>query len=337
MTAHESMFDRNDILRAWCDHLPAGAPIAELERLVDAFVDRLGVAPSPRSPQRGPVIRDRTGRVLSALPAGQRWTTFDLLNVEQQATAMVRQRLDQHVAVIEPGDVLSVLRAWPTLSDEQVRAVVTMTASGNGVDIVTAPAGAGKTYAFAAARQVWERAGYRVIGAAPTGVAADELATAAGIPSTTIARLRIALDNGEPGGLDPRTVLVIDEAGTAGTRDLAALLDHVARAERRWCCRRPPTAPRDRRGRPVRRADRPATRDRAPRQPPPTRQWERDALRHVRDGDPRWARRYMDHGRITIGETAEETKACSSPTGGHPEPAVKTPSCSPAADRPSPS
>ena len=27
LTAHDSSFDRNDILRAWCDALPAGAPI----------------------------------------------------------------------------------------------------------------------------------------------------------------------------------------------------------------------------------------------------------------------------------------------------------------------
>ena len=68
-----------------------------------------------------------------------------------------------------------------------------------------------------------------MIGAAHTGVAADELAMAAGIPSTTIARLLIAIDRGEPGGLDDRTVLVVDEAGTAGTRDLARLLDEVDR------------------------------------------------------------------------------------------------------------
>ena len=50
-----------------------------------------------------------------------------------------------------------------------------MTQSGNGVDVLTAPAGAGKTFAFAAAREAWERGGHRVVGAAHTGVAADEL------------------------------------------------------------------------------------------------------------------------------------------------------------------
>ena len=45
-----------------------------------------------------------------------------------------------------------------------------------------------------------------MIGAAHTGVAADELSNAAGIPSTTIARLLIAIDRDEPGGLDLDTV-----------------------------------------------------------------------------------------------------------------------------------
>ena len=150
--------------------------------------------------------------------------------------------------------------------------MVEMTTSGNGVDILTAPGGAGKTYALATAREAWERAGYRVIGAAHTGVAADDLFDKTGIPSTTIARLLIAIHRGEPGGLDARTVLVVEEAGTAGTRDLAAIFAHANQRPRQGrAARRPEAAARDRRRWPVRRADRPATGARAARQPPPTR------------------------------------------------------------------
>ena len=124
-----------------------------------------------------------------------------------------------------------------------------MTQSGNGVDVLTAPAGAGKTFAFAAARDAWERAGYRVVGAAHTGVAADELSMAAGIPSTTIARLLIAIERSEPGGLDARTVLVIDEAG-----------------HRRHT--RPRPHPRRGRTAPARRRCSSATHDSSPRSPP---------------------------------------------------------------------
>ena len=215
-----------------------------------------------------------------------------------------------------------------------------MTQSGNGVDVLTAPAGAGKTFAFAAARDAWERAGYRVIGAAHTGVAADELAMAAGIPSTTIARLLIAIDRGEPGGLDDRTVLVVDEAGTAGTRDLARLLAEVERTGAKvvlsgdpkqlpeiaagglfaaLTARQPTIELKDNR-----------------RQ---QHEWEIEALRQLRDGDTTTALdAYLDHGRITVGDDADHTKTLLlADWWASRRRAATTPSCSPAAAPTSPS
>jgi conjugative relaxase-like TrwC/TraI family protein len=312
LTAHQSSYDRNDILRAWCDALPAGAPIDELERLADELVDRMAVARlTGVVPTRGPVIRDAVGRVLSSLPAGERWTTFELLNVEHAALHTARGSLDRGVAVCDQQDLEAGLRSSPSLSGEQVRVVVEMTTSGNGVEILTALAGAGKTYSLATAREVWERAGFRVIGAAHTGVAADDLQDKSGIPSTTIASLLIALHRGEPGGLDDRTVLVVDEAGNAGTRDLAALLEHADRAGSKvvlvgdprqlpeiaagglfagLIARQPVLELHDNR-----------------RQ---REEWECEALRQIRDGDPSAAlAAYHTHGRIIIGDTAEDTRA----------------------------
>ena len=45
LTAHDSSFDRNDILRAWCDALPAGAPIERIEDLAERLIDRMETAP----------------------------------------------------------------------------------------------------------------------------------------------------------------------------------------------------------------------------------------------------------------------------------------------------
>ena len=41
--------------------------------------------------------------------------------------------------------------------------------SGNGVEVVQALAGTGKTYTAGVLREVYERAGYTAIGVAPTG------------------------------------------------------------------------------------------------------------------------------------------------------------------------
>jgi len=185
-----------------------------------------------------------------------------------------------------------------------------MSQSGNGIDVLTAPAGAGKTFAFAAARAAWERSGYRVIGAAQTGVAADELSMAAGVPSTTIARLLMAIDRNEPGGLDARTVLVVDEAGTAGTRDLARLLGEVERTGAKAVLvgdpkqlpeiaagglfaalteRQPVIELKDNRRQQY--------------------EWEIEALRQLRDGDTtRALDAYLQHDRISVGFDAHHTK-----------------------------
>ena len=78
--------------------------------------------------------------------------------------------------------------------------------SGHGVDVLTAPAGGGKTYTLKTARQVWEATGYQVIGAALAARAAAELQSAAGIPSSTLTRLLGRLDRTS---MEPNTVLVI--------------------------------------------------------------------------------------------------------------------------------
>jgi conjugative relaxase-like TrwC/TraI family protein len=311
LTAHHSSFERNDILQAWCEALPAGAPIERIEDLAELLIDRLETAPLHNIvPGKGAVIRDASGRTISRLPARQRWTTFELLDIERRALDTAHALLEAGRAVCDEGTVLAALRRSRSLSEEQVAAVIQMTTSGNGVDVLTAPAGAGKTFAFATARDAWELAGYRVIGAAHTGVAADELAMAAGITSTTIARLLIAIDRNEPGGLDERTMLVIDEAGTAGTRDLARLLDEVQRTgAKAVLVGDPKQLPEIAAGglfaalterQPVI-----ELRDNRRQQ----HEWEIEALRQLRDGNTTHAlHAYLDHDRITVGYDAHHTK-----------------------------
>ncbi len=312
LTRNESSFDRRDIIQAWCNSLPAGAPVARIEELTERLIDRHQTAPLHNvATVAGPAIRDVAGRPISALPPQERWTTFELLETERRALATARSLLASERAVCSEDDVLAALRDAPRLSDEQVRAVVQMTRSGNGLDVLTAPAGAGKTYAFAAAREAWQSAGYRVIGAAHTAIAADELWRAGGIASTTIARLRIGIDRGEPGGFDDRTVLVVDEAGTAGTRDLARLLDEVAaKGAKVVLVGDPKQLPEIAAGGLFAALTRQQPvielRDNHRQQ----HEWEVEALSQLRDGNTIAAlHAYLDHDRITVGYDAAHTKA----------------------------
>lgn len=110
------------------------------------------------------------------------------------------------------------------LSDEQIDAIRHVL-KPNQLSSVVGLAGAGKSTLLSVTREAWERQGYRIHGAALAGKAADSLQTASGIPSLTLASLEASWKSGyEP--LGHGDILVIDEAGMVGTRQL----NRVARA-----------------------------------------------------------------------------------------------------------
>ncbi len=104
-----------------------------------------------------------------------------------------------------------------------------LTTSGDGVQVVVGAAGTGKTYALSVAREVWERAGFRVLGAALAARAAGELQDGAGITSTTMAALDHAIATGRSRFANT-DILVVDEAAMAGTRMVSRVVENVTDA-----------------------------------------------------------------------------------------------------------
>ena len=116
-------------------------------------------------------------------------------------------------------------RFGANLSDEQVTAIRHVLAP-NQLASVVGLAGAGKSTLLATARVAWEQQGYRVHGAALAGKAADSLQGASGIPSRTLASLEASWKSGyEP--VAAGDILVIDEAGMVGTRQLERVVDQL--------------------------------------------------------------------------------------------------------------
>ena len=185
-----------------------------------------------------------------------------------------------------------------------------LTQDGDGVAVVVGQAGAGKTFALAAAREAWEASGRRVYGAALARRAARELQESAGIPSTSVTALLQDLARRPSSTIAPRSVLVVDEAAMVPTRELAQLVDHVRRLDvklvlvgdhrqlqaigaggafRGLLTRLPVIELKENRRQEL--------------------QWERDALRLARDGAAREAvQRYDQAGRIEVGEDAAELR-----------------------------
>jgi Ti-type conjugative transfer relaxase TraA len=88
-------------------------------------------------------------------------------------------------------------------------------------------AGTGKSTMLGVAREAWEAAGFRVTGAALSGIAAEGLEHGSGITSRTLASLEHQWRQGND-TLTDRDVLVIDEAGMIGTRQMEHILGVAA-------------------------------------------------------------------------------------------------------------
>ncbi|OTP78479.1 AAA family ATPase [Caballeronia sordidicola] len=113
----------------------------------------------------------------------------------------------------------------------QDAAFLAATSSGQLV-VVNGAAGTGKSYVLAAAREALDADGYRVIGAALQGKTADDMQRDAGITSRTLHSLLSGIERGSV-TLDNKTVLVVDEAGMVGSRQMEKLLGHAQGAESR--------------------------------------------------------------------------------------------------------
>ena len=114
------------------------------------------------------------------------------------------------------------------LSGEQTDALAHVT-DGHDLGIVVGHAGTGKSAMLDVAREAWEAAGYAVRGATLSGIAAENLEAGSSIVSRTIASLEHGWEQGWD-MLTSRDVLVIDEAGMVGTRQLERVLSHAAEA-----------------------------------------------------------------------------------------------------------
>ena len=114
------------------------------------------------------------------------------------------------------------------LSDEQ-RTAIEHIAGATRIAAVIGRAGAGKTTMMKAAREAWEAAGYRVVGGALAGKAAEGLEKEARIGSRTLSSWELRWNQGR-NQLDHKTVFVLDEAGMVSSRQMALLVEAVTKA-----------------------------------------------------------------------------------------------------------
>ena len=161
-----------------------------------------------------------------------RYSTREMLACER--------RMESAAATVAEGDAHRVLpaaarkalaaaeRGGLVLGDAQRLALQHVT-SGQDLALVVGYAGTGKSAMLGVARTAWETAGLRVRGAALSGIAAEGLEGGSGIESRTLASLEWGWKEGRD-LLTSRDVLVVDEAGLVGSRQMERVLSAAAKA-----------------------------------------------------------------------------------------------------------
>ena len=287
LTRNRSTFSRQEVLRALAGAAPEGASVAQLEGVGAAVLGD-----------------DRAVKLGSAGPE-QKWSTAEMLATESALLDSALEARNMGRAVVPPPLVDQALAVRPALAGEQADAVGRLVGEGDGLAVLVGPAGTGKTFVLEAARAAWESSGHQVIGTALAARTAAALGASAGMPSFTLARLLSDISRPE-GALQPGSVLVVDEAGMVGTRDLAKLWSACQASESKLVLAGDWAQVLEIEAGGMFRAL--AEGLGAPELTVNRRQaegWEREALAQLRSGSPAAAvETYASHGRVVSAETA---------------------------------
>ncbi|BBO86727.1 hypothetical protein DSCO28_72930 (plasmid) [Desulfosarcina ovata subsp. sediminis] len=156
-----------------------------------------------------------------------RYTTLGLLETEKRLSGNATELNAIQTHTVSEKSVSKSDRV-KKLSDEQ-QGVLEQILGGKDIHVVVGDAGTGKSFTLDAVRDVYERSGYTITGMALAGVAAEGLENSSGIKSSTVARKFLDWDNGRE-LLDEKSVLVVDEAGMIGTRQMDRIVNYVREA-----------------------------------------------------------------------------------------------------------
>ena len=244
-----------------------GVALAEVDGAVEALVGAtLGpgrsIALGTPEPVDEPVeLRRRDGTSVYATVGTQLYTSSEILAAEQRLVAAARRRDGRQVdeAAVDVA-LLESLANGVELNPGQAELVRELARSGARVQLALAPAGTGKTTAMRVLARAWasdDGAGAgNVIGLAPSAAAASVLrAELVGNGARPAAHRLGRLRGGQVAphtdtlaklldatggfyrrtgwlpdwvrGIGPRTLVVIDEAGMAGTLELARVVDFL--------------------------------------------------------------------------------------------------------------
>ena len=213
MTHHQSHFSRRDLVRN----------VAEEAQGRGLGADDVFSSIEHNLKTRADIVH--LGRINGEL----RYTTKEMLDLEKSMLSKVELSKREHGSNVSEKSLQQAFSKRSSITDEQKTAVRHITQRQGNIQAVSGMAGTGKSYMLGAAKDAYELDGQKVLGAALSGKAAQGLEEGSGIQSDTIHKRLADIEKGRL-ELKPNTVLVVDEAGMVGTRQMERLVSHTQEA-----------------------------------------------------------------------------------------------------------
>lgn len=182
------------------------------------------------------------------------YTTKEVRETERRLLDLGEATKEASTHSVSQSVLQRVLDDRPTIKPEQKRGLEYLTQGKGSIQLVSGMAGTGKSYLLGAARECWAKAGYTVYGCAVAARAALQLEAESGIESMTIRGFlrKAAPEAGQVLGhhveqlanaargrktftrdklrINKKTILVVDEAGMASTKDIERIASKVLSA-----------------------------------------------------------------------------------------------------------
>ena len=197
----QAVFGRVELMRQALERGVGTVTLDELQAMLE------------RAEQTGALIR-----------AGERYTTPAAQQMEAEILALEMQGRER-LEPIHRADKALLVERMAVLTQEQQSAALGVLLGRHQVLGIQGRAGVGKTTLLAQVTAMAKAAGYEVRGLAPSASAARQLAST-GMSTQTIAAFAAL----EHDGLTPETLLVLDEAGMASSRQMHQILKAVVEA-----------------------------------------------------------------------------------------------------------
>ncbi|MDQ0322447.1 Ti-type conjugative transfer relaxase TraA [Pararhizobium capsulatum DSM 1112] len=215
ITREKSVFDDRDVAKVLHRYIDDPGVFQQLLARILQSPETLGLQLD--------TIEFATGQRLPA-----RYTTRELIRLEAEMARRSLWLSERETHGVSQAVLEATFARHARLSDEQ-RTAIEHVAGSARIAAVVGRAGAGKTTMMKAAREAWELAGYRVVGGALAGKAAEGLEKEAGIQSRTLASWELRWKK-DRDALDARTIFVMDEAGMVASRQMAGFVETVVRS-----------------------------------------------------------------------------------------------------------